>query len=44
MGTHPDSQKCPQELTLEGKLVWFCEPCDIGTDQNPEAVPVRIFK
>jgi len=44
METHPDAEQCPKELTLEGKLVWFCEPRDVGTDQSPEDVPVRVFK
>ncbi len=42
--THPDSLKCPQELTLEGKLAWFCEPRDIGVDQSLKDAPVRVFK
>jgi len=44
METHPDAQSCPAELTLEGKLVWFCEPRDVGVDQSLEDVPVRVFK
>lgn len=44
METHPDAKKCPDGLTLEGKLVWFCEPRDIGVDQSPVDVPVRVFK
>lgn len=44
METHPDAEQCPEELTLEGKLVWFCEPRDVGTDQSPGDVPVRVFK
>jgi choline-sulfatase len=43
METHPDAQSCPEELTLEGKLVWFCEPRDVGVDQSLEDVPVRVF-
>ncbi|WP_319592484.1 sulfatase-like hydrolase/transferase [uncultured Draconibacterium sp.] len=42
--THPDAADCPQGLTLPGKLVWFCEPRDVGAEQNPEAKPVRVFK
>jgi arylsulfatase A-like enzyme len=42
--THPDAEQCPEGLTLEGKLVWFCEPRDVGTDQSPEDAPVRVFK
>ncbi|MCH2208985.1 MAG: sulfatase-like hydrolase/transferase [Lentisphaerales bacterium] len=44
METHPDAKNCPDELTLEGKLVWFCEPRDVGTDQNPLDKPVRVFQ
>jgi len=43
METHPDAEQCPEELTLEGKLVWFCEPRDIGDDQGPDDVPKRVF-
>ncbi|MCM8538342.1 MAG: sulfatase-like hydrolase/transferase [Lentisphaeraceae bacterium] len=44
METHPDASKCPSELTLEGKLVWFCEPRDVGTDQSLVDEPVRVFQ
>jgi choline-sulfatase len=44
METHPDAKQCPEELTLEGKLVWFCEPRDVGTDQSLTDEPVRVFK
>lgn len=43
MDTHPDAKNCPQNLTLEGKLVWFCEPRDVGVDQSLVDVPVRVF-
>ena len=33
METHPDANKCPQNLSIDGKLVWFCEPRDVGTGQ-----------
>lgn len=42
--THPDADRCPEKLTAEGKLVWFCEPRDVGTDQSIVDVPVRVFK
>jgi len=42
--THPDADRLPEKLTPEGKLVWFCEPRDTGTDQSPVDVPVRVFK
>lgn len=44
MDTHPDADKCPDELTLEGKLVWFCEPRDIGAHPQSEVVPLRVFE
>lgn len=43
METHPDAVNCPNELSLIGKLVWFCEPRDIGVDQSQVDVPVRVF-
>ena len=43
METHPDAADCPENLTLEGKLVWFCEPRDIGVDQSLIDKPVRVF-
>jgi arylsulfatase A-like enzyme len=44
METHPDAKNCPEKLTLEGKLVWFCEPRDVGADQSLVDEPVRVFK
>lgn len=44
METHPDAADCPKNLTLEGKLVWFCEPRDIGVDQSLVDKPVRVFQ
>lgn len=43
METHPDAATCPKGLSLEGKLVWFCEPRDVGTDQSLLDKPVRVF-
>jgi arylsulfatase A-like enzyme len=43
MQTHPDAANCPDGLTLEGKLVWFCEPRDIGDQQDLNAAPKRVF-
>lgn len=42
--THPQGGACPEGLTLEGKLVWFCEPRDVGFDQLLEDYPIRVFK
>ena len=42
METHPEAGKVPPELTLEGKLVWFCQPRDIGGE--PDSPPLRVFK
>ncbi len=44
MDTHPDADKCPDELTMEGKLVWFCEPRDVGVDQQLGEIPIRVFE
>ena len=43
METHPDAASCPSELNTVGKLVWFCEPRDVGTDQSAVDSPVRVF-
>lgn len=43
METHPESDQCPEGLTLEGKLVWFCEPRDVGADQSLRDFPWRVF-
>ncbi len=42
--THPQAPECPRGLTLEGKLVWFCEPRDIGADPMLDEFPYRVFK
>lgn len=44
METHPDAGNCPEGLTLTGKLVWFCEPRDVGDDQMLEDRPTRVFE
>ena len=41
--THPDSNSCPEDLSIEGKLVWFCEPRDVGADPMLDAIPIRVF-
>ncbi|MEM9326655.1 MAG: sulfatase-like hydrolase/transferase [Bacteroidota bacterium] len=41
---HPDADRCPETLTTVGKLVWFCEPRDVGTDQSSTDTPVRVIK
>ena len=30
--THPYADGLPQGLTVDGKLVWFCEPRDVGAE------------
>lgn len=40
---HPDADQLPHNFTDEGKLVWFCEPRDIGAMPSPQALPARIF-
>ena len=44
MQTHPDAKDCPGDLSVEGKLVWFCEPRDVGATQNLDDVPERVYK
>ncbi len=39
--THPGASKVPPELSLDGKLVWFCEPRDIGAEYGGQ--PLRTF-
>jgi arylsulfatase A-like enzyme len=39
--THPDAAKVPDELTDIGKLVWFCQPRDIGA--NYQEKPLKFF-
>jgi len=42
--THPEADFCPNNLSIEGQLVWFSEPRDVGTDQMMEDVPYRVFE
>lgn len=44
MATHPEANHCPQGLSLEGKLVWFCEPRDVGAEQSLRDIPYRVFR
>ncbi len=39
--THPYADEVPESLTLNGKLVWFCEPRDVGAEYGGE--PLRTF-
>ncbi len=39
--THPDAARLPQGLTVDGQLVWFCEPRDVGAESG--GVPQRVF-
>jgi arylsulfatase A-like enzyme len=32
MVTHPDARNLPEGLSIEEKLIWFCEPRDIGSE------------
>lgn len=41
MQTHPDANEVPDQLTTVGKLVWFCEPRDVGAEYGGE--PLRVF-
>ena len=40
---HPDGKKAPANLTDDGKLVWFCEPRDIGAMPSLTPAPIRVF-
>lgn len=39
--THPNAAELPDMLTMEGKLVWFCEPRDVGAEYG--GVPLKTF-
>lgn len=41
METHPYADEVPDKLTLDGKLVWFCEPRDVGAEYGGQ--PLRTF-
>ncbi len=32
MDTHPDAMNLPEGLSIEQKLIWFCEPRDVGSE------------
>ncbi|KPL11299.1 MAG: hypothetical protein AMS26_20245 [Bacteroides sp. SM23_62] len=32
MDTHPDAMNLSEGLSIEEKLIWFCEPRDIGSE------------
>jgi hypothetical protein len=40
---HPDAARLPARLTDDGKLVWFCEPRDVGAVPSAAPVPARLF-
>lgn len=42
MKTHPDAKNIPGELNRTGRLVWFCEPRDIGAEYGE--TPLRVFE
>lgn len=39
--THPYAGELPENFTREGKLVWFCEPRDVGAEYGGK--PLRII-
>jgi choline-sulfatase len=41
METHPNANELPDKLTMEGKLVWFCEPRDVGAEYG--GIPLKTF-
>lgn len=42
MVTHPRAGEVPEGLNLTGKLIWFCEPRDVGEEPGSELQ--RIFE
>jgi arylsulfatase A-like enzyme len=40
--THPYADELPEDFTILGKLVWFCEPRDVGAEYGGE--PLRLSK
>lgn len=43
MNYHPESSQLPDNLNIDGMLVWFCEPRDIGALPNLNDKPIPIF-
>jgi hypothetical protein len=41
METHPNAGELTDKLTMEGKLVWFCEPRDVGAEYG--GIPLKTF-
>ncbi len=39
--THPYADEMPDNLTVDGKLVWMCEPRDAGAEYG--GVPLKLF-
>lgn len=39
--THPYAGEMPDNLTIDGKLVWLCEPRDVGAEYD--GLPLRTF-
>jgi len=42
MKTHPDADVVPPNLSIKGKLIWFCEPRDVGDE--PGQSLNRVFE
>ena len=42
MQTHPDAKDVPEHLNTLGRLIWFCEPRDVGDE--PGLPLERIFR
>ncbi len=40
--THPGANGVPPNFSIDGKLVWFCEPPDVGAEYGGK--PLRVFK
>jgi arylsulfatase A-like enzyme len=47
MQTHPDIENMPENLNTIGRLIWFCEPRDVGAEPGttlPPSIIQRIFE
>jgi arylsulfatase A-like enzyme len=42
--TAPYADQMPTNMTLEGKLVWFCYPRDVGANPADVPSPLRVFE
>ncbi len=40
-GNYPNTKNLPEKLTMDSKLIWFCEPRDVGAEYG--GIPLKIF-